>query len=404
MSEQTQHQIELERTFGLMDVADELRRQRRRVQEHVAGSDREAIKRHLLERYRAMGHEADPALIDEAIDRVLEQANRFRPPEPGFGLRVARLWVRRRRIFRILALPVVAIVGLTGLFAGVFNEAEKLWYGRYERAVELQVVGLAGEAERLRARLGDVERQAATAALEPARDVDLRGQLAAARERIAPVGTFLERYAPDGDPEPAVTRDNYSAVEARIGPMEAALDEARTAIAQADGLLAAVESAARALQLADRAEATAVGPDARARAAELADRARRLAQTGDTSALDGALSDAVADLDELIATLEQEYTLRIVAGVERDNSRAYLIVQAIDDAGRPVPRAIRSQETGSTRTVEEWAERVDRDLYESVGRDYEDDGVIDDDLFGRKLRGYLTVERLHEDLGQITDW
>ena len=52
----------------------------------------------------------------------------------------------------------------------------------------------------------------------------------------------------------------------------------------------------------------------------------------------------------------------------------------------------------------QWAERVPKEAYDRVGADRRDNGIIDDERFGFKRRGFVTAERRYEDLGQITEW
>ena len=309
MSDTESQPIDLERTFRLMDVADELRRQRRRVEEHLETSDRDSIKAHLIERYRAMGHDADPQLIDEAIDRVLAQAYRFRPPEPGLGLRLGRLWARRRQIGRRLTLPLVALLALGGLGATIVNSLNSLWYGRQERTVEALVGDLALEAQRARSRFSELEQALPATDLDPRAVAELRGRLASSGAALATVETFLEEYAPDGNPREGVTPSNHDDVASRLPEVRAALGDAGDALSAGAAILDLVDLRARAASLAAAAETTAVGPAARTRAQELAARVGRQADAGD----DTALRATVGELETLLAILEQEYTLRVVA-------------------------------------------------------------------------------------------
>ena len=100
----------------------------------------------------------------------------------------------------------------------------------------------------------------------------------------------------------------------------------------------------------------------------------------------------------------------IVGGVWRFHTELdgvrnyYLRVQAIAPDGTRVPVVIRNEENGNTSEVTEWAERVPKEVYDRVGADKQDNGLIDDDDFGFKRRGFVTAERNYEDLGQITEW
>jgi hypothetical protein len=290
---------ELAKTLRMMDVADEIRRTRQRIEEHLADNDRETIRKQLLDRYRAMGHEADPNLLDAAIDTVLAQQNRFRPAVPGLGTRLATLYVRRaywRRTLGVLLLILTVLVaGGLAVRSGV-RSAREGRATRAEQRVEKRVASAASMLERLR--------------------------------EIAQ------------EPKAVALAENH----------------------HADALQAAA--------------------------------------AGDRQRL-GAATDSLRDL---LDQLEQAYTMIIVRGRERENVRHYLIVQAVTESGQAVRVKIRNEESGAVDEVSEWGERVTREVYDSVSRDYADDRVIEDNVFGHKRRGFMEPERLFASTGQITRW
>ncbi len=133
------------------------------------------------------------------------------------------------------------------------------------------------------------------------------------------------------------------------------------------------------------------------------------------------LNHTVSALESLNSVLEQEYTLRIInrsgikSGIDRyftdkhgkRSSGFYIIVEAIDRNGNEVPVKIRSEENGSIETVNMWGERVPEYVYEKVKADKLDNGIINNDLVGKKERGYLTevieMDGVNRE-GQITRW
>jgi hypothetical protein len=127
-------------------------------------------------------------------------------------------------------------------------------------------------------------------------------------------------------------------------------------------------------------------------------RAERLYRDGRDAAAAShipALKESVAQLRDMAATLEQEYTIVITGGkwrYRRNNPSVksyYVIVEAIDPAGRRLPRIIRNEEDGSSSSVTQWGERVPFEVYERVRRDKQDNGVIEQNEFGRKERGRM---------------
>jgi len=109
----------------------------------------------------------------------------------------------------------------------------------------------------------------------------------------------------------------------------------------------------------------------------------------------------LAALHALTAQLGEVYTLRIV-NRPREYTRFwrypngstsiknyYVVVEAVAPDGHPVAVSIRSEENGSTALVNKWAERVDEATYNDVGKDKQDDGIVQKNTFGQKDKGRL---------------
>jgi hypothetical protein len=116
-------------------------------------------------------------------------------------------------------------------------------------------------------------------------------------------------------------------------------------------------------------------------------------------------------------TLRQAYTLQVVSrpgmpsGVWRypvDSRSArnyYLIVEAVSPSGQRLSLPITSEEDGTVHSVAAWGLRVDRQVYERVGRDKMDDGIVNQKTVGSKRRGYLNPDYAVSTTGAtITEW
>ena len=127
--------------------------------------------------------------------------------------------------------------------------------------------------------------------------------------------------------------------------------------------------------------------------------------------------NGLAALQELYGRVVQEYELRIVSrpntpsGVWREPQiRAgarnyYVIVEAVTPKGERLTLPITSEEDGTTRNVSQWGLRVDDALFERIRRDKTEDGIIQNNRFGVKERGYLTPHYLMPTTGgAITQW
>jgi hypothetical protein len=148
--------------------------------------------------------------------------------------------------------------------------------------------------------------------------------------------------------------------------------------------------------------------------------AKRLLSAGQAALREqntGAAREALRSLQDLHTSLEQEYSLRIVnrpgerSGVWRVpdvNTGArnyYIIVEAIDPTGRVLTIPITNEETGKTERVTEWGLRVDKETFEQVARDKQDNGIIEHDRFGYKNRGYLVPKyEMRTSGAAITQW
>jgi hypothetical protein len=125
---------------------------------------------------------------------------------------------------------------------------------------------------------------------------------------------------------------------------------------------------------------------------------------------------AVKELDQLAASVRQEYMLRIAGRPEdqtgffrehpRYQGRAYfLVVDAIDPRGDPVKVPVRNDETNQTETVSRFAVRVPAQTFEAVRNDKSRNGIVQNSRLAEKRRGVLEPEfRMPVLEGRLTRW
>ena len=126
---------------------------------------------------------------------------------------------------------------------------------------------------------------------------------------------------------------------------------------------------------------------------------------------------ALGRLEQLHNSLEREYTIRIVnrqgerSGVWRvpdvneSAKNFYVIVEAVGADGAPLEVTVENEETGTSERVRVWGLRVDEATFDAVGRDKQDDGIIENDRFGYKRRGHLKpAYEMPSSGGAITRW
>ena len=166
-------------------------------------------------------------------------------------------------------------------------------------------------------------------------------------------------------------------------------------------------------RLADAVVAEANDPAVDANARTIAADGLEAAELGNADEARAAVSKLESMLDELrlsydVAIVSREGVRSGVFRIPDDNPAArnyYVIVEAIDEDGNIVRREITSEENGETRTVSLWGLRVPEEVYEFVRTDAQDDGIIQNDLVGEKLRGDLDVTWSVETTGGfILDW
>jgi hypothetical protein len=150
------------------------------------------------------------------------------------------------------------------------------------------------------------------------------------------------------------------------------------------------------------------------------DLARAQLSTGQAAVAQGdfdAARAATQELETLNFRLNLEYELRVVSrpgetsGFWREpevNSRArnyYLVVEAVAPNGEALRLPITSEEDQRTRNVRAWGLRVDQPTFERAVADKQDDGIIQNNVVGRKRRGSLEREYTVPTTGAaITEW
>lgn len=162
-----------------------------------------------------------------------------------------------------------------------------------------------------------------------------------------------------------------------------------------------------------RIAAVAQDPDVLPQARKLAEEGHAAAKAGDIA----AARAKAAELKSIRENLDQTYELRIVSrpgersGVYRIpsvNSRArnyYVIVEAIGPNGKAMSFPVYSEEDGRTENASRWGIRVDQAVYDKVRADKLDDGIIQNNKFGVKRKGYLTPDYVYPvQGGTILEW
>ena len=392
----------------VMDAAQVIHERQAALQSHET-FDRDAAIRDIQIMYEELGDLVDRHVIERALDEYLSQRYAFTPVPPGLKTRLALLYVRRGWVARRVLVPAGGVAAL--VWAG-FVGVEMLQRQALAREVETVRVEVAAVRAAYEESVDDLEVLTARGTppdLPPAETDAFAAHLAEAGRLLGTVAAVLDpiRDAAARDDlvdgslddlraEAEGTRGNLQRVRAEIGA-------AGGRVERHDRLAAYGSDVARlhAAVLAD-----AVEDVARDRAAEL----QRDADVQLAARDADGLGETRRRLEDLHALIVAEFEIVVTGGVWRrldsdpDVRNDYLVVEARTAGGLRVPVTITSEEYGTTDQVFEWGERVPREVYDRVGADKQDNGIIDDEHFGFKRRGFVTAERRYEDIGQITEW
>ena len=144
-------------------------------------------------------------------------------------------------------------------------------------------------------------------------------------------------------------------------------------------------------------QALATDPVIDAQLASLAAEGQRAVANGDR---DGARTQ-LKTMQGVNDQLAQEYDIRIVSRPDEDTGfwrqandqpnamNYYLVVEAVAPGGRVLKVPIRSVEEQTTESVSMWAQRVDKATFDRVAAEKQSNGMVVNDILGRKARGEL---------------
>jgi len=406
-----------------MDVVDTLRHREHLVERELNAEDRaEKLLQRLREIYASQGMEVPDHVLKEGVDALREERFVYKPPEESLSIKLARSYIERGKWFRRLSAAVAALLVSWGSYTFLVSapaerelQQQVVALNNSIRSADEQIDVLEKKAQRLQTQLTDVTRgvpdalQDAAQAKQTAMQQSLGkvdAMLASARELTQPAdldeANFEQRSGPAGSRLQQQQQQNLQ-IDKELATVERSLDEVAS-LQQLPSELAAVRDAAL---KASREET-------------VSDHARQLYKLGLSALGAGDIDQAMAAAEELKALrarLDESYTLRIVSrpgeksGVWRipernpDAQNYYIIVEAIGADGKVLTQEISSEEDGSTHRVDAWGVRVDKRVFNHIAADKQDDGIIQNNRFGEKRRGYLEDEYSVETSGgTITSW
>ncbi|MDH3691310.1 MAG: DUF6384 family protein [Gammaproteobacteria bacterium] len=423
MAETQTEKRPLDEVMLAMDVVDTLRHRQVLVERELHADDRDQkLIERLREIYASQGIDVPDAVLAEGVSALKEERFVYKPPQGGLSVALARLYVGRGKWAKRGG--VVA-----ALLAVLWGGNQFLFVRPAERLLEQQVVELNAGVRQATDKLDLLDQDVSrlqTALPEAVQDVSgALAETANARRRVAEQSLSDARVLIDSAWElaqrPNIELDTYeeksASVEARLTKQRELTGRASAEVEQAEAALLAITS------LKGLPEKLAAERDAALSAAKVeqaAERARQQYEGGMAALRAGdmdAATAAVASIRSLRQQLQREYELRVVSrpdefsGVWRipernPNARNYyVIVEAVTSDGSVLSLPITNEEDGKTYTVNKWGLRVDESLFQRIGADKQDDGIVQNRRFAVKQQGYLEPEYLMPTTGAaITDW
>lgn len=423
MTQSNSDKAPLDEVMMAMDVVDTLRHQQLLVDRELNSSEREQkLIERLRQLYASQGIDVPDSILAEGVKALEEDRFTYQPPPHGLQTRLARLYINRGRWGKRLGILATALVVLWGG-----------WYMVVKAPENRRVSSLAGDFNS-QAQLATTTLQQAKdklqrlrAALEaPAHKVsaELATTIAQARERASgslDEAALLIRSVEEMNPLRQLDRESYqqqvAAMEKRLQQRQDIIGKAEAELNQAETIIDNLATLAN-LPAELAAERDAVKQIARVKeAGDAADRHYQIAmsalRTGDIETAAGSY----ATLKNLRRTLASSFTLRVVSrpgeksGVWRypeDNASVknyYLIVEAVDSAGKAMTLPVMNEEDGKTYNVSKWGLRVPQSVYQRVAADKQDDGIIQAREVGAKKIGRLEPDYSISTTGaMITSW
>ena len=351
--------IELTDVLLTMDVVDTLRYNRSLVERELGTeATDQAMVAKVRKLYADQGLTVSDDIIAEAVAALREERFTYRPPKKGVSTLLARLYVKRGFWTKTLAGIFAVLFGIIMVYQMVFVRP-----ARKEHARAVQAVEQAWQ----------------------------QFQQSHPSPGITPVGQRLYQKA-----KKALDNNRTETAESKAKSLEQlALLPGQMDTKKKQVVATALEQSAR-------------------------KKAEHIYRQGRQALADGRIDDArqsIRNLDQLLVRLRQEFTLKIVSrpnepsGIYRvpENNPStrnyYIIVEAVTPDGKRLSLPVTSEEDSRPQMVSKWGLRVSASFFDKIKRDKMDDGIIQNNRFGVKKRGYLTLEYLVPTTGAaITKW
>jgi hypothetical protein len=342
----------------IMDSASKISLHRELARKILSGEEREYLKGVITSMASGVGDNLSETDIDKAVTNYLENVHIFTQPRNSFQVKLAEAYINREKIGKRYGIPTLAVIGSGLLIAGGISAGGRI----VERINSNNLEHTRTNLEYL---FGSIrEENPPKIMMQEAESVYKNGLL-----------SLIENDLRDS----RISEEELKVIKAKV-------DEFLILPGELEATYADVVNIAK-------------ESDVKAKADLLYSQGSIFVKTAQLD----SLHRTVQEMQNLEAILNQQYTLTIVnkpdvkSGIDRYFTDAsgkrvsgfYLIVEAISPDGKIIPQEIKSEQNGDRAIVKMWGERVPRGVYEQVKEDKIDNGIIENDTFGRKSVGYL---------------
>ena len=413
MSKDTFH-LNNEDVEGLFTIVQKMQVRQEKAQQFLASNQ---YVQELSDIYQRLGEEVTPEVLEAAVEEYSSKMFTFEEPQPGMGRTLAGWYIKRGKIAKGIAVPVVAASALFGLF----TLGKVIYQDHQESSVEEKVEAACQTQQELQARKNTISSSPLIKRLPTWESTQLTVLINSSENNLKQTTPFLEEYCINGSADDTVTIDNYERVEEQLTPVSKTLEEIAANLNKGQEMIGQVQKydglSAKVEPLYTEIKTVAKEPAVIQQTETLYAEAKAYTTIREVPKLERV----VQKLEEMSGLLQLEYSVTVVSrkgeksGIDRyytddqgkRSSGYYLIVEAKNPAGNALTVSIVNEENGIAERIAKWGERVPKEVYDNVARDKKDDGLIQDNILGNKERGFLAPRyeaRFSVQGGRITHW
>ena len=173
--------------------------------------------------------------IDLAVQNHLDRFYEFKPIDDvnSFSTKVARVYVRRRKIARKYGVPILAAAALAGVIYAGSIVANAVGLKMAEKKVETAIETSYGEKQQLISKITSLE---SDKNLLPEAN-DLVSIIVSSQRDIGSTEDFFNKYCDEGTASDDITPENYAEAKQNLSAIEGILGAVKEKVGKGEGLV-----------------------------------------------------------------------------------------------------------------------------------------------------------------------